>query len=39
MQLLDGKETARALREEIAKKIQSLRGRPPGLAFVIVGQH
>lgn len=37
--ILDGKKIASEIQEEIKKKISSFKGRAPGLAFILVGNH
>lgn len=37
--ILDGKKIAQEIQEEIKEKIGSLKGRAPGLAFILVGNH
>ena len=37
--ILDGKKIATEIQEEIKKKIHSLKGRPPGLGFILVGNN
>jgi methylenetetrahydrofolate dehydrogenase (NADP+)/methenyltetrahydrofolate cyclohydrolase len=37
--LIDGKAIAHEIQEELKKKIHSLQGRKPGLAFILVGEN
>lgn len=37
MNIIDGKSIAQEIKKEIAKKIQTITGRKPGLAFLLVG--
>lgn len=37
--IIDGKAIAAQIQEEIKKSIQSLQGRKPGLAVILVGEH
>ena len=37
--LLDGKQAAAQIEERIASSIKKLKHRPPGLAFILVGEH
>lgn len=37
--LLDGKKTANEIQAEIEKRVSSLKGRKPGLAFILVGEN
>lgn len=39
MRLIDGKQIAKEIKEDIALRIQELKQRPPGLAFVLVGEY
>ncbi len=39
MKLLDGKKTANEIQAEIEKKVSSIEGRKPGLAFLLVGEN
>jgi len=39
MRLIDGKATAATIQIEITQSIKELKRRPPGLAFVLVGNH
>lgn len=38
MKLINGKQTAKEIREELKKEIDSLEGRKPGLAFILIGE-
>lgn len=39
MKLIDGKKTAEKIQTEIAHQITQLKGRKPGLAFILVGEN
>ena len=38
MHLLDGKSIARKIQERLKHKLSALKGRRPGLAFVLIGK-
>ncbi len=39
MKLIDGKEVAGDILKSLKKEVSALKGRPPGLAFVLIGDH